>query len=103
MISGLLVGAALGTLVWASVAVGTEECTLANRQVWEATVGQAILLLMSVLAAAGAAASLAVGHSRRPSLVILITLSVGGLWFIISWIVFLISDFGHCPIGPISL
>jgi hypothetical protein len=72
-----------------------------NRGLWGASVGQSILLFVSVAAAAGAGASFALLRpGRRLYRAILPMLLVGGLWFIISWIVFFAAALGHCPIGP---
>jgi hypothetical protein len=49
--SGLLFAAAGGTLAWASVEVGSEACTVANTELWGATVDQAVLLFVSLAAA----------------------------------------------------
>jgi hypothetical protein len=62
-----------------------------------ATPLQAILLALSPLAAVGAAPSVA---ARRGDwlFVLVWALVVGGLWFIVTWTVFLATDLGHCPI-----
>jgi hypothetical protein len=98
-VTGLLLAAALGTLIAASVSVGTQGCDMGTRTVWwwGATPAQAILLALSTAAAAGGGASVAArrgGHLYA----LLWTLGVGGIWFIISWTVFFGTVLQHCPI-----
>jgi hypothetical protein len=96
LISGLLFAAAVGTLAWASVEVGSDACTVANTEVWGATVDEAILLFVS-LATASAGASLALSH-RPLAIVIVLTLASAGAWFIVSWTVFFVVAFNHCSV-----
>lgn len=103
LIAGLLLAAAVGTLTWASVAAGTEECVLAKRQVSEATVDQAVLLALSVATASAAGFLLVLRRSQSVLAAMAFALIVALVWFIVAGTVFLSADFGHCPIGPFEM
>jgi hypothetical protein len=101
--TGLLLTAALGTLIATSVSVTHESCEVGTRTIWwwGATPFEAILLSLSIAAAATAGASVAARRGGR-LYVLMWTLVVGGLWFVLVWTVFFVTDLSHCPIGPIE-
>jgi hypothetical protein len=101
MTAGLLLAAALGTLIAACVSVGIEDCLAATRNAGpfhDASPSQATLLYLSTATATGAATAFAARAGRHLLLVIVLALLAGGLWFLLSELVFLFPDLGHCPV-----
>ena len=96
-VAGVLLGAALGALTAAAVSVTHDACLKTGAVWWGATPVEAILLGLSIAAAALAGASVAALRGGR-LYVLVWTLVISGLWFVLAWTVFFLTALAHCPI-----